>query len=51
MVKREGVDATVAAEIAASLAGRTQDVRDAIRVARLSQQMDPRRAIELLGVA
>ena len=51
LVKREGVDAAVAAEIAASLVGRTQDVRDAIRVARLSQQMNPRRAIELLRLS
>ena len=51
LVQREGVDGAVAAEIAASLVGRTQDVRDAIKVARLSQQMDPKRAIELLGLA
>jgi Holliday junction DNA helicase RuvB len=51
LVQREGVDVAVAAEIAARLVGRTQDVRDAIRAARLSQQMDPQRAIELLGVA
>lgn len=51
LVQREGVYRDVAAEIAASLVGRTQDVRDAIKVARLSQQMDPKRAIELLGLA
>ena len=49
LVQREGVYRDVAAEIAASLVGRTQDVRDTIRVARLSQEMEPKRAIELLG--
>jgi len=37
LVKREGVEEAVAGGIARQLAGRTQDVRDAIRVARLSQ--------------
>lgn len=48
MVRREGLDQAMAEEIAAALAGRTQDVRDAVRVARLADQVGVKRAAELL---
>jgi len=34
--RREGLDRAMATEIARALNGRTQDVRDAVRVARLA---------------
>ncbi|AII59438.1 ATPase AAA [Dehalococcoides mccartyi CG4] len=45
---REGLNPETAAEVAEKLDGRTQDVRDAIRVARLTPQLGISRAIELL---
>ena len=51
LVRHEGLDQDTAAQIAAALVGKTEDVRDAVRVARLSKQMDPQRAIELLDLA
>jgi len=45
---QEGVDPDVASEIARRLIGKTHDVRDAIRVARLSKRVGVKRAIELL---
>ena len=48
LVKREGVSWEAAAEIARSLDGRTQDVRDAIRVSRLAPSMGIERTINLL---
>lgn len=48
MVRREGVSEVLAAEIAGKLDGRTQDVRDAIRVARLVPQLGVEKAIKLL---
>jgi Holliday junction DNA helicase RuvB len=48
LVRREKVSPEIAAEIAARLDGRTQDVRDAIRVARLAPSLGVDRAIELL---
>jgi Holliday junction DNA helicase RuvB len=45
---REKLGAQVAAEIAGHLDGRTHDVRDAIRVARLAPRLGVVRAIELL---
>jgi hypothetical protein len=50
LVRHEGIDHDVAAQVAAALVGRNQDVRDAIRVARLSQQMEPKRVIEPLVI-
>jgi Holliday junction DNA helicase RuvB len=46
--KREQVDEIIACEIARILDGRSQDVRDAIRVARLAPQVGVVRAVELL---
>ena len=46
--RREGLDQDMAAEIARTLDGRTQDVRDAVRVARLSAKLGVQRAAELL---
>ena len=48
LVSREGLDPEAAAEVAKKLDGHTQDVRDAIRVARLTPQLGVSRAIELL---
>jgi Holliday junction DNA helicase RuvB len=48
LVNREGLEPEAAAEVATKLDGRTQDVRDAIRVARLTPQLGVSRAIELL---
>lgn len=45
---REGVSHNDAAEIATRLLTRTQDVRDAVRVARLSKRVGVERAVELL---
>jgi Holliday junction DNA helicase RuvB len=48
LVSREGLSPETASEVAAKLDGRTQDVRDAIRVARLAPQLGVSRSIELL---
>ncbi|MFW6125490.1 MAG: ATP-binding protein [Chloroflexota bacterium] len=48
LVHREGVSEDMAKEIAARLDGRTQDVRDAVRVARLVPQTGVDRAVSLL---
>ena len=48
LASREGLDAETAEEVAGKLDGRTQDVRDAIRVARLTPQLGVDRAVELL---
>jgi Holliday junction DNA helicase RuvB len=48
LANREGLEPEAAAEVATKLDGRTQDVRDAIRVARLTPQLGVSRAIELL---
>jgi Holliday junction DNA helicase RuvB len=48
LVRRENVDAAVAEAIAEKLQGKTQDVRDAVRVARLSPQLGVDEAIRLL---
>lgn len=48
LVRREGADPELADEIAQRLDGRTQDVRDAIRVARLAPQLGVEKAIRLL---
>ncbi len=48
LVSREGLNPEEAAEVAVKLDGRTQDVRDAIRVARLTPQLGVSRSIELL---
>ena len=39
LVRREGINPELAGEIAEKLKGRSQDVRDAVRVARLSPQL------------
>ena len=48
LVRREGVSVEVAEEIASRLDGRTQDVRDAVRVARLAPQLGIEKAVRLL---
>lgn len=48
LVRREDIKADVAEEIARRLEGRSQDVRDAVRVARLAPALGIARAIQLL---
>jgi len=48
LVRHEAVTESVAAEIALRLVGKTHDVRDAVRVARLSKRVGVTRAVELL---
>jgi Holliday junction DNA helicase RuvB len=48
LLRRENVSDAVAEEIAEKLQGKTQDVRDAVRVARLSSQLGVDEAIRLL---
>jgi len=48
LVRREGIEPSVAEEIAHRLDGRSQDVRDAVRVARLAPRLGVERAIALL---
>ena len=48
LVRREEVPAELAEEIAQRLDGRTQDVRDAVRVARLAPQLGVDKAVRLL---
>ena len=48
LVRRESIEPSVAEEIAQRLDGRSQDVRDAVRVARLTPGLGVERAIALL---
>jgi len=48
LVRREHVSIETAEEVARRLDGRTQDVRDAVRVARLAPQLGVEKAIKLL---
>ena len=48
LVHREGLAADLAEQIAARLDGLSQDVRDAVRVARLAPQLGVDKAIKLL---
>jgi Holliday junction DNA helicase RuvB len=48
LVRRENLDQELAEEIARRLDGLSQDVRDAIRVARLAPQLGVEKAIKLL---
>lgn len=48
LVRRESVDPALAEEIAQRLDGRSQDVRDSVRVARLAPQLGVEKAIKLL---
>lgn len=48
LVRREGMTEDGAARVAMYLVGKTNDVRDAIRVARLSKRIGVDRAVELL---
>ncbi len=48
LIRRENADPGLAEEIARKLDGKTQDVRDAVRVARLSLQLGVDKAIHLL---
>ena len=50
LAHREGLEPPLAEEIAAAVDGVTQDVRDAVRVARLATQVSVKRALELLGI-
>ena len=48
LVRKESLSDELAEEIARRLDGRSQDVRDAIRVARLAPQVGVEKAIQLL---
>ena len=48
LVRRESVSPELAEEIAKRLDGRSQDVRDSIRVARLAPQLGVEKAVSLL---
>jgi Holliday junction DNA helicase RuvB len=48
LVRRESTSPELAEEIARRLDGRSQDVRDSIRVARLAPQLGVEKAVELL---
>jgi len=48
LVRREGVEPSAAEQIAQMLDGRSQDVRDAVRVARLAPGLGVARAVSLL---
>ncbi len=48
LVRREAISEQLAEEIANALDGRTLDVRDAVRAARLAGQMDVTKAVKLL---
>jgi len=48
LVSKENLDLETASEVALKLDGRTQDMRDAIRVARLTPQLGVDKAINLL---
>ena len=48
LVRREGIDDPTAEEIATKLDGKTQDVRDAVRVARLAPELGIEKAVRLL---
>ncbi len=50
LVNRENLDEDIADEIARRLDGLSQDVRDAVRVARLAPQLGVDKAIKLLGI-
>ena len=50
LVSRENLDHELANEIAHTLDGLSQDVRDAVRVARLASQLGVGKAIKLLGI-
>ncbi|MDP2948444.1 MAG: ATP-binding protein [Chloroflexota bacterium] len=50
LVRREGVAPEVAEQVAALLDGVSQDVRDAVRVARLAPQVGVEKAVALLGL-
>ncbi|MDD5501446.1 MAG: MoxR family ATPase [Candidatus Omnitrophica bacterium] len=50
LVRRENLEQELAEEIANRLDGLSQDVRDAVRVARLAPQLGVEKAIKLLGV-
>ena len=50
LVSRENLEEELAGEIAHRLDGLSQDVRDAVRVARLAPQLGVEKAIKLLGV-
>ena len=48
LIRRESISADMAEDIAQRLDGRSQDVRDAVRVARLAPSLGVKRAVELL---
>jgi len=50
LISRENLDHELANEIAHALDGLSQDVRDAVRVARLASQLGVGKAIKLLGI-
>ena len=48
LMRREGLDEQSATQVATALIGRTNDIRDAIRIARLSKTLGVAKAVELL---
>lgn len=50
LVMREGLSEDDAKKVSAALNGATQDIRDAVRVARLIGELDVGEAVELLGL-
>jgi len=48
LVRREGVTLELAGQIATSIGGRTQDVRDAVKIARLVSQLGVEKAIRFV---
>lgn len=50
LARREGLSDDDASKVALKLLGKTQDVRDAIRVGRLAKRVGVDRAVELLGM-
>jgi Holliday junction DNA helicase RuvB len=50
LVRRENLEEGLAGEIARRLDGLSQDVRDAVRVARLAPRLGVEKAIKLLGI-
>ncbi len=50
LMRRENLNQEIAEEIANRLDGLSQDVRDAVRVARLAPQLGVEKAIKLLGI-
>jgi len=48
LTRREGLDEKTASEVATALVGKTRDIRDAVRIARMSQKISVQEAIRLI---